>query len=107
MTLDYPSRPDGAREAHARVLDALCAVLRGVWAVARLLGGAVAALVSAALGTPPAAPTRLGHLIADEYRAARAGAINAEVIDDTDDPDPHDPRPDLAREDEYVKEERR
>jgi hypothetical protein len=85
MTLDYPPRPNRARTG--ATLAALYAVLRGLWAVARLLAGAVAALASAAIGTPPASATRLGHLIADEYRAGRAGAIDAEVIEDTADPD--------------------
>ncbi|MFI0367568.1 hypothetical protein ACH35V_06785 [Actinomadura sp. 1N219] len=115
MTLDYPTRPDRPRETRARVLAAVCAVLRGAWAVARLLAGALAALLSAALGTPPASGTRLGHLIADEYRAGRAGAINAEVIDDPDPDSDRDgadgPRLDetepMSCEDEYVKEGRR
>ncbi|GAA4316049.1 hypothetical protein ACFQY7_34810 [Actinomadura luteofluorescens] len=98
MTLDYPPRPNRARPGAA--LDALCAVLRGLWAVARLLAGAVAALASAALGTPPASATRLGHLIADEYRAGRAGAIDAEVIDDPDDHPLDDPRTDIETKEE-------
>ncbi|WP_030163953.1 hypothetical protein [Spirillospora albida] len=89
MTLDYPPRTDRALTGAA--LAALFAVLRGLWAVARLLAGALAALTSAAIGTPPASATRLRHLIADEYRAGRVGAIDAEVIEDTTDPDtePH------------------
>lgn len=89
MTLDYPPRTERARTGAA--LAALFAVLHGLWAVARLLAGALAALASAVLGTPPASATRLGHLIADEYRAGRVGAIDAEVIEDTADSDtePH------------------
>ena len=114
MTLDYPTRPHGAGAGSgaARVLGALCAVLRGVWAVLRLLAGALAALVGAAVGAPPAGAARLGHVLADEYRAGRAGAIDAEVIDDDPGPDGTDPTcptdpTDPDEEDEPVKEGRR
>ena len=112
MTLDYPTRPHtpGGDPTRARVLETLCAVLRGGWAVVRLLAGALAALAGAALGTPPACATRLGHLIADEYRAGRAGAIDAEVIDDPNDPDapaaPCGAATDLTHENEHAKEGR-
>lgn len=94
MTLDQPTRPAGAPGSagtRAAVL-AVLAVLRGVWAVVRLLCGALAALVAAALGTPPTLPDRLGHVIADEYRAGRAGAIDVDVIDDPAD-HPHNRPP--------------
>ena len=83
----YASGPaESARSASfgARFL----AVARGVWAVVRLLWGALWALTAAALGVPPVRPARLGHVIADEYRAGRVGAVDAEVIED--DPDPND-----------------
>ena len=79
--------PSGRRgtEETPRALAPVLAVLRGVWAVARVLGGALAALVSAAVGTPPAWLARLGRQLADEYRAGRVGAIDAEIVHD-----PHD-----------------
>lgn len=63
----------------------LFVVVRGLWAVVRLLLSAVAALSSAVTGFPPGRARALGHVIADEYRAGRAGAIDADVVEDQDD----------------------
>ncbi|MEU9019978.1 hypothetical protein [Actinomadura sp. NPDC048394] len=61
-------------------------VARGVLAVLSLLATALDALVTALLGTAPLAPRlcRAGRVLADEYRAGRAGAVDAEVIDDNE-----------------------
>lgn len=76
-----PGRPDNY-PLMVRVLM----VLRGLLAVLLLLGNAVASLASALLGIAPGTARRIGHTVADEYRAGRAGAIDAEVIDDQGDP---------------------
>ncbi|TDC55586.1 hypothetical protein E1281_11675 [Actinomadura sp. KC345] len=59
-------------------------VVRGLLAVLALLATAVDALVTALLGTAPLAPRlhRAGRIVADEYRAGHAGAVDAEVVDD-------------------------
>ncbi|WP_395110587.1 hypothetical protein [Actinomadura sp. SCN-SB] len=83
MTLDSPTRstarpgPFGAR---------LVAVLRGIWRVIQLALSALGVLVTAVTGIPPTMPTHIAHLIADEYRAGRAGAIDADVIEDEEEP---------------------
>jgi hypothetical protein len=59
----------------------LRAALRGIATVLRLFVTAVDALVTAALGKGPLVPLahRLGHVIAGEYRAGRAGAIDVDA----------------------------
>ncbi|MCP2343387.1 hypothetical protein [Actinomadura rupiterrae] len=65
----------------------LAGVARGCWRVLVLCWAALCALVSAAVGTPPGVCSRLGHVLADEYRAGRAGAIDAETTEPhSDDP---------------------
>ncbi len=81
MTLDLHTAPD-TYPLTVRVLM----VLRGLLAVLAFLGNAVTSLVSALLGITPGTARRVGHAIADEYRAGRAGAIDADVIDDEGDP---------------------
>lgn len=63
----------------------LLMVARGLWAVLLLLLSAIAALSSAVVGFPPGRARALGHVIADEYRAGRAGAVDATVVEDGDD----------------------
>ncbi len=62
----------------------LAEVLRGLLAVLVLLLTGLDALLTALVGIRPLAPilTRLGHVIADEYRAGRHGYIDADVLDD-------------------------
>ena len=81
MTLDMHTAPDTYPLA-VRVLM----VLRGLLAVLLLLCNALASLVSALLGIAPGTARKIGHAIADEYRAGRAGAVDADVIDDEGDP---------------------
>lgn len=61
-------------------------VLRGLLAVLALVATAMDALVTALLGTAPLTPRlrRAGRVLADEYRAGHAGAVDAEVVDDHD-----------------------
>ncbi|GLZ05282.1 hypothetical protein Acsp03_27480 [Actinomadura sp. NBRC 104412] len=95
MALATSRPPVGDRSGRGPGAWAL-GVLRGLLAVGCLLARAVAALLGAALAVPPDLWTRIGHAIADEYRAGRVGAIDAEVLDDPD-PQPgegsagHDP----------------
>ena len=58
-------------------------VLRGCWAVVVLVATAVDALITAVLGVAPLTPRlrTLRQVLADEYRAGRAGAVDAEVFD--------------------------
>lgn len=76
-----PPPPHGQDERPDRDL---WSVLRGCVAVLVLVLTALDALVTAVLGVSPVTPvlSRLRHVIADEYRAARMGAVNAEPIDD-------------------------
>lgn len=69
--------------------DRVGPILRGVLAVLLLIVTALDALLTALLGTAPLAPKarRLGRAVADEYRAAAAGAVDAEVIDDEEKPE--------------------
>ncbi len=68
------------------VWERLGPVLRGLLAVLAMVATAVDALVTAVLGTAPLAPRlrRAGRVLADEYRAGHAGAVDAEVIDNHD-----------------------
>jgi len=64
-----------------------CTVLRGLLAVAVMLLTALDEVVTALLGMPALTP-RLRYwsrVIADEYRIGAAGAVDADVIDDTND----------------------
>lgn len=62
----------------------LAGVLRGLLGVALLLAGALDALITACLGIRPVGPqlAELRQAITDRYRLARAGARDADVIDD-------------------------
>jgi hypothetical protein len=60
----------------------LLMVARGLWAVLLLLLSAAASLCSAIANIPAGRARALGHVIADEYRAGRAGAIDAIVVED-------------------------
>jgi hypothetical protein len=64
------------------VLTRLAMVLRGLWAVLRLVATAPLALLSAVLGVRPGLARSVGHVIADEYRAGRHGHVYADAIDD-------------------------
>ncbi|WP_344247302.1 hypothetical protein [Actinocorallia libanotica] len=59
-------------------------VYDGLRAVLLLLLTGIDALLTALIGIRPLAPalSRLGHVIADEYRAGRHGYVDAEVVDD-------------------------
>jgi hypothetical protein len=82
----------GGLSTHFRVLpphepgvwERLAPVLRGALAVLVLLATALDALVSAWVGAPPLAPRlrKVGRVLGDEFRAGRAGAVDAEVIED-------------------------
>jgi hypothetical protein len=83
MTMCIPTdngAPGGGRRQR------LAGVLRGLLGVALLLAGALDALITACLGIRPVGPrlVELGGVIADRYRLARAGAREAEVIDEED-----------------------
>ncbi|REE96641.1 hypothetical protein [Thermomonospora umbrina] len=73
-------RPRSGRWARMRP------VLRGLLAVALLLVTAVDALLTALIGVRPLVPLlrSLAAVLADEYRAGRVGAIDADVIEDDD-----------------------
>lgn len=83
MTVDMHTTP--GRDTYPLTVRVLM-VLRGLLAVVLFLGNAVASLVSALLGITPGVARAIGRAIADEYRAGRAGAVDAEVVDDEGDP---------------------
>ncbi|MEU9832728.1 hypothetical protein AB0D67_14490 [Streptosporangium sp. NPDC048047] len=67
----------------ADVWERLRGAVRGALAVLMLLLTAADAWLTALLGLPPITPVlrRLAVVIADEWRTAAAGAIDADVID--------------------------
>lgn len=79
-TTPHPIDPD------LRLRARLVAVLRGLWAVlvavVRLVVTAPAALLSAAVGTPPGWLRRFGRRVADRYRLGYHDAEEGDVIDD-------------------------
>lgn len=60
-------------------------VLRGLLAVARLVGGAVPAFLGALVGTPGGAARTVRNAIVDEYRAGKVGAVDADVTEEDED----------------------
>lgn len=71
----HASRPDRPTVAEA---------LLGMWAVLLLILTGIEALLTALIGIRPLSPVvaRLGHVLADEYRAGRHGYVDADVTDD-------------------------
>jgi hypothetical protein len=63
-------------------------VARGVWFVLVLLGTAVDALLTALIGVPPLTwlARRIDQTLTDEYRRGYHNAVDAEVVEDADDP---------------------
>lgn len=63
-------------------------IARGVWFVLVLLATAVDSLLTALIGVPPLAwfARRIGHALADEYRRGYHNAVDAEVVEDPNDP---------------------
>jgi hypothetical protein len=55
-----------------------------MWAVLLLILTGIEALLTALIGIRPLSPVlaRLGHVVADEYRAGRHGYVDADVADD-------------------------
>lgn len=85
MTMSTTRRP-GRGDARPGLGERLEEALRGLWAVIVLVLTGVDALVTAVIGIRPLTPvlSRIGHVIADEYRAGANEWIDADVVD-------HDP----------------
>lgn len=66
--------------------ERLSPVAYGLLAVLALVASAVDALVTALLGVAPLGPRlrRAGRVLADEYRAGHAGAVDVDVVDDNE-----------------------
>lgn len=77
-------------QALAEATGQLARVLRGLLAVVALLGGALDALITAAVGIPRLAwiTTHLARMVASEYRRGYHNAIDVEILTDTPTPSP-------------------
>jgi hypothetical protein len=71
----------------ATVWERLCDVLRGTVRLVWFVATACWALLTALVGFPLGVVSRAGHLLADEYRAGRLGALDVEVTDTPQTPD--------------------
>lgn len=83
-TLPITATPRARQRAGAR--ERLRTVLRVVWCLLALLVTAADAWLTALLGVRPLLPTlrRLAVVVAEECRSCADGAIDAEVIEDTE-----------------------
>lgn len=72
-------------QALADATGQLAHVLRGLLAVVALLGGALDALITAAVGIPRLAwvATHLAAVVANQYRRGYHDAIDVEILTDT------------------------
>jgi hypothetical protein len=63
-------------------------VARGVWFVVVLLATALDALLTALIGVPPLTwfARRIGRALADEYRRGYHDAVDADVVEDPNNP---------------------